>query len=127
MAKPKDKTESGFGCIRRVSEKGKTVILIQNKNGWCHDTYTEMASSKGISGDYYVFSFPEKSGITHVEDITSKKYKLQKAEVVSAFGFNSFEKAQNKYIDLANSETGQKRKRWEANKKKMMTLTGEYS
>lgn len=113
MAIPNNKKECGFGVLRRVRGEGKIVLLVQSKNGWFHKTYSDMASTKGVAGDYYIFAFPEKSLLTEVENKSGKTYKLQKASVIEAHGFDDFVNANEKFKELAESKCDRIMKDWD--------------
>lgn len=112
---PKNITETPLGTIRRTNNKGRTISLVQNKNGWIDKQYVTMAKAKEITGDYFVFSFPETFESINVEDINGK-YAFRKAQAVEGWGFKDFQKAQDKYIEETSLRADKVRKKWEVGK-----------
>ena len=107
MAKPKNRSDAGFGVLRRTNANEKTICLVNTENGWCHKAYSTVAQSKGISGKYYVFRMPEGA-----ENKAGKTYSFTGGASVKAFGYDDFVEAQEKYIDLCLSECSIERQLW---------------
>ena len=120
--KPKDITEIPLGAIRRTNGQTETILLVENTNGRIDDIYSDIITEKSATGNYFVFSFPQG-----FEQFNNNVYTLSNILPLEVIGYEDLQEAQDKYIELADSQTGKTRKKWEADKDKMLKITGEYS
>lgn len=122
MAIPSKRSECGAGCLRRSRDKGQIVSLVFGGATIVNREFKNLAALQNIQNSkFWVFSYPEVSEATNVEDLTGKSFSLRNTPATEAYGYDSFAEAQDKYISLSSNKCGKTRDKWQPHNSQFLT------